>query len=561
MPRPSAAVLRWKSCLKARAANWHGSWSRSGFWFPTAARSAWRTRASCGRWERAAAWIAENREGLRIRARVALAAGRYRAEGEDDELLLPPGKPLAEAVALWTTRPRMLAPDLHEYIRRSQARQLRAERRKRRGMQITAAVFAALSLVAASAAVFSYTQSRQAQRNADAAQQAEGLANQNAARADDNARLAENRAAAELAAKQQAQRLLVESYIDRGIAAIDRGDQASGLAIFGQAYAISASASLTTLQRSSLLTASHVCFVDVRLRHADGVGSLAFSPDGTRIATASWDHTARLWDAATGKPLGEPMTHGDLVECVAFNPDGMRIATASADHTARLWDGATGKPLGAPIRHNDTVDYVAFSPDGKRVATGSADHTARLWDAATGNSLGAPMKHANTVFCLAFSPDGMRIATASADHTARLWDAATQKPLGEAMKHNDGVLCLVFSPDGTRIATAGRDHTARLWDATTGKSLGEPMKHDDAVPCVAFSPDGTRIATASDDHRAPLGRRDGRPARRGDDARRRRLLRGLQPGRHTHCHGEPRPYGAAVGRRDAKTARPADEAR
>ena len=76
--------------------------------------------------------------------------------------------------------------------------------------------------------------------------------------------------------------------------------------------------------------------------------AVAFSPDGTKVATASDDTTARLWDAATGKPLGEPMKHEEAVMAVAFSPDGTKVATASEDKTARLWDAATGKPLGEP---------------------------------------------------------------------------------------------------------------------------------------------------------------------------------------------------------------------
>ena len=113
---------------------------------------------------------------------------------------------------------------------------------------------------------------------------------------------------------------------------------------------------------------------------------MAFSPDGTRIASGSRDKTVRLWDAATGQPVGQPLTgHTDAVSSVAFSPDGTRIASGSADNTVRLWDAATGQPVGQPLTgHTDAVSSVAFSPDGTRIASGSADNTVRLWDAATG---------------------------------------------------------------------------------------------------------------------------------------------------------------------------------
>ena len=110
--------------------------------------------------------------------------------------------------------------------------------------------------------------------------------------------------------------------------------------------------------------------------------SAAFSPDGKRIVTASEDKTARLWDAETGEPIGEPLKgHADTVYSAAFSPDGKRIVTASADKTARLWDAETGKPIGELLKgHTDSVHSAAFSPDGKRVVTASGDKTARLWE-------------------------------------------------------------------------------------------------------------------------------------------------------------------------------------
>ena len=109
------------------------------------------------------------------------------------------------------------------------------------------------------------------------------------------------------------------------------------------------------------------------------VFAVAFSPDGKTVLTGSDDKTARLWDAATGRPIGEPLTHQGSVYAVAFSPDGKTVLTGSGDKTARLWDAATGRPIGEPLRTRAAVDAVAFSPDGKSVLTGSDDKTARLW--------------------------------------------------------------------------------------------------------------------------------------------------------------------------------------
>src|SRR5207237_1149031 len=97
------------------------------------------------------------------------------------------------------------------------------------------------------------------------------------------------------------------------------------------------------------------------------------------LLTGSFDNTARLWEAATGKPLGPPLVHQGPVVAVAFCPDGKTVLTGSRDATARLWDALTGKPLGTPFAHQNWVVSVAVRPDGKTVLTGSEDKTARLW--------------------------------------------------------------------------------------------------------------------------------------------------------------------------------------
>ncbi|MEO1331703.1 MAG: WD40 repeat domain-containing protein, partial [Pseudomonadota bacterium] len=137
--------------------------------------------------------------------------------------------------------------------------------------------------------------------------------------------------------------------------------------------------------------------------------------------TASRDDTSRLWDAASGDALAVLQGHSDNVVSVAFSPDGTRLATASWDKTARLWDAASGEALAALRGHSREVFSAAFSPDGTRLATTSWDKTARLWHAASGEALAVLEGHSDGVPSVAFSPDGTRLATASEDDTARLW--------------------------------------------------------------------------------------------------------------------------------------------
>jgi dipeptidyl aminopeptidase/acylaminoacyl peptidase len=167
-----------------------------------------------------------------------------------------------------------------------------------------------------------------------------------------------------------------------------------------------------------------------RLAHDGVVAAVAFSPNGTRLATASGDQTARLWEVATGRELAR-LAHDGSVTAVAFSPDGTRLATASMDSTARLWEVATGRELGR-LAHHGVVLAVAFSPDGTRLATASLDKTARLWEAA-GRQL-ARLAIYGEVSDVAFSPDGAMLATAGPGPRARLWLCRTEDLIAAACR-------------------------------------------------------------------------------------------------------------------------------
>ena len=147
----------------------------------------------------------------------------------------------------------------------------------------------------------------------------------------------------------------------------------------------------------------------------------------------------------------------EVVSSAVFSPDGTRIVSGSTDKTVRLWDATTGKPIGQPLRgHDNWVMTVAFSPDGARIASASMDGTIRLWDASTGKPIGQPMRGTGApVAGLAFSPDGARIASTGLG-IIQLWDAATRQPIGEPLSGHDPssiVLTVAFSPDGARVVT------------------------------------------------------------------------------------------------------------
>jgi WD40 repeat protein/class 3 adenylate cyclase len=246
--------------------------------------------------------------------------------------------------------------------------------------------------------------------------------------------------------------------------------------------------------------------------HAEMPESVAVSPDGTRLASASDDGTVKVWDAITGQELQSFSTQhtGISIFGLAYSPDGARIATASDDQTAKVWDAATGQQL-LVIDHGAPLSGLAFSPDGKHLATAGADATVRVWDSANGQQVlvlaghgeasRAGSVHPGGVIAVLFTPDGKRLATAGADGTARLWDAETGQALQIMRGHTDEIY-IALSPDGQHLVTAGYDGFIKLWDISSGADPAEPLlaiDHGQPARAVAFGPNGARIAAASQD--------------------------------------------------------------
>jgi WD40 repeat protein len=237
------------------------------------------------------------------------------------------------------------------------------------------------------------------------------------------------------------------------------------------------------------------------LHHRGVVAQAVYSPDGKRIVTASYDRTARIWDAENGHLLLTLAEHTDRVYAAAFSPDGNRVVTASRDETARVWDAESGRLLATLSGHTGPVNTAAFSPDGKRIVTASEDHTARVWDVESGHLLATLSGHTDGVNTAVFSPDSKRgvVVTASDDHTARIWDAESGRLLARLSGHADKVYTAAFSSGGKRIVTASADGTARIWDAESGLLLATLTGHTDEVLSATFSPDDRLIVTANED--------------------------------------------------------------
>ncbi|MEX2139327.1 MAG: protein kinase [Pirellulales bacterium] len=228
-----------------------------------------------------------------------------------------------------------------------------------------------------------------------------------------------------------------------------------------------------------------------------GVHSVAFSPDGARIAVASGNHV-KVCDARTGRVLRLLQGHSGRVYGVAFSPDGRTIASTSADKTLRIWDAANGQEEHTISGDGGGLLGVAFSPDGTRVVSGSTDHNVLVWEIATGRRLRMLPGHSGEVRSVMFSPDGTRLASASTDSFAKLWDADTGSELHSLKAGKVLAFAVAFSPDGTRLATGGDDNTLRVWDVTTGSQVYALRCHG-SVESLAFSPDERWLVAGQND--------------------------------------------------------------
>jgi WD40 repeat protein len=240
------------------------------------------------------------------------------------------------------------------------------------------------------------------------------------------------------------------------------------------------------------------------LVHDGAVFALAFSPDGTRLATGSGDGHLRLFHAAGGALLAKVPVAGGAIFDLAWAPGGGALAVASEDGVARRF-GPDGAPMGAfnPLAAGEArvaLGSIAWSPDGGRLAAASLDGTARVWPAAGGAEVRLA-GHRERVLRVVFSPDGAKVLTTAWDGTARLWSAdGTGEPV---VFRAPGSFDVAFSPDGGRVFTRSKD-VVRIWPAGDPHGRAVLRGHRELVDTVVWTRDGERLVTASHDGTARI---------------------------------------------------------
>jgi Tol biopolymer transport system component len=228
---------------------------------------------------------------------------------------------------------------------------------------------------------------------------------------------------------------------------------------------------------------------------------LAFNPDGSRLFSASWDGTVKVWDVNRRREFCTITRDISAVAGlgVAFSQDGSRVAFSKNDHTVRIWDLESGKELSILAGHASRVSHLVFTQDGSWIASASDDGTVKVWDVRSGEERWTLKAHEGFIETIAFNRNGTWLASASQDQTIKLWDMTIGQKLRTITGHSGTVRRLAFSPDGTRLASASTDRTVKVWDVHNGQELRTLKGHTGPVLFVTFSPDGTRLISSGSD--------------------------------------------------------------
>lgn len=232
--------------------------------------------------------------------------------------------------------------------------------------------------------------------------------------------------------------------------------------------------------------------------HRQRIRWMAWSPDGTYLASCSDDRRILVWDMRTGKAREPLIGHKGHIYGLAWSPDGRRLASCSEDRSVRIWDVPGGRLLSTLLGHNGQIYSVAWSPRASLLASCGFDRTVRLWDVVSEKERFVLQGHSGPVYSVVWSPDGHTLASASSDTTIRLWDSDTSKQQRELKAHFGPVYSLAWSPDDI-LASGAQDRTVRLWNPRKGLSTYQFEGHSDSVTGITFSSDGRFLAAQCHD--------------------------------------------------------------
>ena len=205
----------------------------------------------------------------------------------------------------------------------------------------------------------------------------------------------------------------------------------------------------------------------ITLQGSNELFNQALNPDGTSVAAGTLERV-HLWSVPTGQEIGPLQGHDTWVSGVAFSPDGSTLASSDVLGVVIFWNLQTGEQQRSFEAHTPfTVLGLAFSPDGTTLATASGDETIKLWRTDTGEEIMTLRGHTDAVLALAFTSDGRTLASGSRDTTIKLWRTATGEEITTLRGHTGAVNCVAFSPDGEVLASASSDNTEKLWGVAT----------------------------------------------------------------------------------------------